>query len=74
MAFVADREVVKGHAQWWHSEMKREIETLSREDPAAPYFMDGVGGQRYLRGLPESATEFWDRNWRRKKIVCMRTW
>ena len=39
LAFVGGKIVVKGHDQWWHSDMKEKIDTLSRKS-----FIMGGGG------------------------------
>ena len=54
-ALAADKDVVKGRAQWWHTETKGEIGTQTRRDRTQ-------GNRCYLRGMPEGATEFWGAN------------
>ena len=34
---------MKGHAQWWHSELKEKIDTQTRKDPGMPPAMGGGG-------------------------------
>ena len=60
-AFVADKGVVKEHAQWRHCAMKRKIATQPRKAPGPPFVTDG-GGLRYRRMLPEGANEYWGRS------------
>ena len=43
LAFFVDKEVVKGHAQWWRSEMKEKIDTQTRKGSGAPFLL-GDGG------------------------------
>ena len=43
LAFVMDKDVVKGHAQWRRSAMETKIGTQARKDPGAPSVMDGGG-------------------------------
>ena len=37
-AFVADKEVVKGHAEWRHSDMEEKIDSQTRKVPGARFF------------------------------------
>ena len=43
LAFVMDKEVVKGHAQWRRPEMKAKSGTQTRMDPGASAIVDGGG-------------------------------
>ena len=46
MAFVADTEVVKEHAAWWHFELKETFDAQSGENPSAPFVIDGGGSAK----------------------------
>ena len=43
LAFVSDKDVAKGHSQWWRSDITEKIGTQTREDPGASSVMDGAG-------------------------------
>ena len=43
LAFVMDKKVVTGHAQWWQPGMEDKIDSQTRMDPGAPSMMDGGG-------------------------------
>ena len=43
VAFVADKEGVKEHVQWWRFEMKEKIDVQSQKGPGAPLALDGIG-------------------------------
>ena len=49
LAFVADKEIVKVHAQWWHSGMKGGIDAQARKDPGAQSVADGGGSVLFAR-------------------------
>ena len=41
VAFVMDKDVATGHAQWWRSHMKEKVDTQTRKDPGASFVMHG---------------------------------
>ena len=45
VVFIADKEVAKEYAQWWHSDMTSKFDTLPRKDPRAPFvvYEGGIG-------------------------------
>ena len=49
VVFMKEKKVAKGHAQWWRSDLKRKIDTESRDCPALPCALD-AGDCRFLHG------------------------
>ena len=43
LACVADKEVIKGRAQWWRLDMREKVDTHTCQDPGASSVMDGGG-------------------------------
>ena len=43
LSSVADKDVVKGHAQWWRSDMKEKVDAQTRKDPGTSFARDGGG-------------------------------
>ena len=41
LAFFADKEVVKEHAQRWRSDMREKIDAQTRKDPGVSFVMGG---------------------------------
>ena len=43
VAFLADKEVVRGRAQWWHFEMREKVDTQPRQNCSAPSVINRGG-------------------------------